>query len=108
MTEQLKGDEHSQRPEAKSQPLAKKYKIIYDRKDCIGATMCAAVNPDDWEIIEDGKAKLIKGTEEPKGSQQWVRIINESELKRNLKAAESCPVKVIKIIDLQTGKTLYP
>ena len=89
-------------------PQPKKYKIIYDREGCIGAAACAAVNPDDWEIVEDGKANLLKGAEEPPKSQQWVRIIDESELKRNLEAAESCPVKVIKIVDLQTGKTIYP
>ncbi len=84
---------------------SKKYKIIYDREGCIGAAACAAVNPQDWDIVEDGKANLLKST---KTNAHWERIIDESELARNMEAAESCPVKVIKIIDLQTGKQLYP
>ncbi len=84
----------------------KQYKIVYDREGCIGAAACAAVNSKDWEIVEDGKANLLKSKEVSKG--MWERIISEDELKANLDAAESCPVRVIKIIDLETGKQLYP
>ncbi|MDO8660474.1 MAG: ferredoxin [Candidatus Woesearchaeota archaeon] len=84
----------------------KKYQIVYDREGCIGAAACAAVNAKDWEIVEDGKANLLKSKETSKGI--WERIITEDELKAHMDAAESCPVRVIKIIDLETGKQMYP
>ncbi len=83
-----------------------KYKIIYDREGCIGAAACAAANADHWEIVEDGKADL-KGAKET-SPHIWERTITESELQRNLEAAESCPVRVIKIIEIASGKQIYP
>ena len=36
-----------------------KYKIIYDRDNCIGAAACVAVNPEYWVLKEDGKASIV-------------------------------------------------
>lgn len=74
--------------------MGKKYKIEFDRENCIGAAACAAVNPDNWEIsMQDGKAN-VKKTE-----------IDETELRQNMEAATACPVNVIHIYD-EEGKKL--
>ena len=40
-----------------------KLKIIYNRKNCIGAGACAAMDPDHFEMADDGKADLKGGKE---------------------------------------------
>ena len=35
-----------------------KYKIIFDRQNCIGTFSCVNANPDHWEEGEDGKSNL--------------------------------------------------
>ena len=85
--------------------MGKKYKIVYDRENCIGAAACAAVAPDYWEIVDDGKADLKKAESKEENRVQE-RIIDESELEVNMEGARSCPVNVIHIIDLETGERL--
>jgi ferredoxin len=73
----------------------KRYKIEYDRENCIGAAACAAVNPKNWVISnEDGKADFV------------TRDFNEESLENELEAAKACPVNVIHIIDKKTGEKL--
>ncbi len=89
----------------------KTYKIVFDRKNCIGAAACAAVAPEFWVMNEDGKADLI-GSKDENGNQ--VLIIKESQLTKegksvlqiNKDAAEVCPVQVIHIYDNETGEKL--
>jgi len=85
--------------------MGKKYRIVFDRENCIGAAACAAVAPDYWTISDDGKADLAKGEKKDENISQE-RIIDESELAVNMEAAKSCPVTVIHIIDLETGQRL--
>ena len=74
--------------------MGKKYRVEFDRENCIGAAACAAVNPDNWEIsMQDGKANLKK------------KEIDEGELHLNMEGAQACPVKVIHIFD-EEGKKL--
>jgi len=83
----------------------KKYKIVYEREGCIGVAACVAVNPEIWEMDEFNKAKLLQGSfNEDTG--KFERIIDEKDLKVNIEAAQVCPVNVIHIIDLETGKEL--
>ncbi len=85
--------------------MGKKYKIIYDRENCIGAAACAAVSPDYWTIVDDGKADLAQAERKEENRVQE-RIIDESELDANMEAAKSCPVNVIHIVDMETGERL--
>ncbi len=89
--------------------MGKKYKVIFDLIGCIGAYTCVAVDPKDWEIDnragKEGKANLI-GSEENKKTRTFEKIIDESELQANIDAARVCPVNVIHIIDLETGKKI--
>ena len=90
----------------------KTYKVVYDRKVCIGAAACAAVAPDFWEMKEDGKADLIGHSVDKDGNQ--ILIIKESQLTKEMKkmldvqkeAAEVCPVQAIHIYDNETGEKL--
>ncbi len=90
----------------------KKYKIVYDRKGCIGAAACAAVSPEFWEMKDDGKAHLIGSKTDENGNE--VLIITEGQMTENMKnalaankeAAEVCPVQVIHIYDEETGEKL--
>jgi len=89
----------------------KTYKIVFDRKNCIGAAACAAVAPEFWVMNEDGKADLV-GYKDEKGNQ--VLIVKESQLSKegknvlrlNKEAAEVCPVQVIHIYDKDTNEKL--
>ena len=83
----------------------KQYKIIYDRENCIGVAACVAVNPEAWDMDEFNKAKLLDGNFNEE-SGKFERIIGEKDLKVNIEAAQVCPVNIIHIIDLETGKEL--
>ncbi len=84
-----------------------KYKIVYDRKNCIGVSSCALVAEKFWVMDrKDDKAVLIGG-KLPEGKKQgddvWELIIEEKDLEVNKDAARNCPVNVIKIYD-EEGK----
>ncbi|MFH1402989.1 MAG: ferredoxin [Candidatus Altiarchaeota archaeon] len=64
--------------------MAKKYIIKQTRDACIGCGACEAVCPENWKMMEDGKAKPVK--------------TELDELGRNRDAEENCPVACIKII----------
>lgn len=75
-----------------------KYKIIHDKKNCISCGACAAINPEYWQLDEDGMAQL-------KGAKligdQWELIIDTEEARAvNQEAVDVCPVQVIKIVPL--------
>ncbi len=81
-----------------------KFLIEYDRKGCIGAGVCAAVDPQHWVMNKDGKADLIKGSEVSEG--KWELEIDESELETMKMAAEGCPAVVIHITNKETGEKI--
>ncbi len=83
-----------------------RYKIVYDRTGCIGAGTCEALDPDDFELVEDGLADLKGGEEVSDGV--WEKEIPEEQKDAALEAAKGCPVNVIKIIDTETDEQLYP
>ncbi len=83
----------------------KRYKIIYNREDCIGAAACVAAYPDRWEIADDGRADLKGGKRNDDNSVQELEI-TEDEFKKMMDAAQACPVSVIHIEDLGTKKRL--
>ena len=76
----------------------KKFKITYNRKNCIGAASCAIVCPKFWKIADDGKADLLGSKKNPKNNNHELNIeVNNEDLKSLREAAASCPVQVIKI-----------
>jgi ferredoxin len=88
-----------------SDGTVKRYKITYDREQCIGAAACIAVFPERWVLADDGKADLNGGKPNDDNSIQELEI-SEKEFKQMMDAAQACPVTVIHITDLQTNKRL--
>ncbi|MDY6769237.1 MAG: ferredoxin [Candidatus Nanohaloarchaea archaeon] len=82
------------------------YKIVYDRTGCIGAATCEALDPQDFELVEDGLADLKGGEETSDGI--WEKEVPEEREEEALEAAKGCPVNVIKIIDTDSGEQVYP
>lgn len=81
----------------------KKYKVTYERSNCIGAGTCVAVFEQSWTLNDDGKADLKDSV---KKGDVFERIIDETELPKMLESAQVCPVTVIHIDDMETGKRL--
>lgn len=81
-----------------------KYKIIHDRPNCIGCGACAAICEEFWEMDSDGKSNIIKGKRLDDGSEELE--IDEKDFEANKEAAESCPVNVIHLKDLENDKDI--
>ncbi|PWJ39220.1 ferredoxin [Sediminitomix flava] len=71
--------------------------IIHQRDKCIGCNYCVEFAFNRWRMSKkDGKVVLL-GAKNKKGF--WSVKVGEEELEENKKAAEVCPVKIIKIIE---------
>jgi len=70
-------------------------KIIHEREKCIGCGSCAAICPKYWEMVEDGKANLLKAEATSKKGNYELEI---KEIECNQEAADACPVECIRII----------
>lgn len=84
----------------------KKYRIEYDRPNCIEILSCAATYPERWAVGKDNKADLIGGKEDSKNPGSWILEFTAEELEKFKLSAEACPVNVIHIIDVETGEKL--
>ncbi len=73
----------------------KKIIMCHKRSSCIGCGSCAFLAPKNWKMNdEDGKADLVGGIE--KGG-NVVGAVDEADLEANKKAAEACPMNIIKL-----------
>lgn len=88
--------------------MAKKYKIVLDRKGCIGVASCVGALPEYWSIneTEDQKADLKDAKKDQNGNQELIVELDEKSLQAHKHAAEVCPVNVIHIFDLETGQQI--
>lgn len=69
--------------------------ITHQREKCIGCNYCVELAFNRWRMSKkDGKATLLGG--ENKKGFYTVRIDNE-EYDDNVKAANACPVNIIKV-----------
>lgn len=69
--------------------------ITHQREKCIGCNYCVELAYNRWRMSKkDGKATLLQGVNR-KGF--YTVKVREDELEDNLKAAEACPVKIIKV-----------
>ncbi|MBU0457419.1 MAG: ferredoxin [Nanoarchaeota archaeon] len=64
-----------------------KFKIKHYREKCIGCGSCSSICPKNWVMKKDGKAAPIK--------------TELDEIGCNQQAADSCPVKIIKITKIK-------
>ncbi len=80
--------------------MVKKYKVIYDRKLCIGAAACVESTPEGFEIdSDDGKANLINGKKID--HEVFEMILTEDQYSKFKDAEEVCPVNnCIKVIEI--------
>ncbi len=85
--------------------MGKKYRIEYERENCIGAAACVAVDPQSWTLVDDGKADLKDGKFD-ENKKIYIVEIDEDKLQLFKESAEACPVNVIHIFDLETGKKI--
>ena len=83
----------------------KKWLVQYDRKGCIGAGSCEAVNPERWKLLDERKAELKGGELNQQNNMYEVRI-GDDELAKMKAAAEGCPKVVIHIINTETGEKI--
>ncbi|MCF7901628.1 DJ-1/PfpI family protein [Candidatus Woesearchaeota archaeon] len=82
----------------------KRYKIIYHKKECIGAFACLAAEPKSWKQTDD-KVDLI-GAKVDVGEGDQVFVKEVDDLENNLEAAQCCPVNCIHIFDKKTRRKI--
>ena len=69
--------------------------ITLQREKCIGCNYCVELAYDRWRMSKkDGKSNLL-GSENRKGF--YTVKVGDEELDENMRAAEACPVKSIKV-----------
>ena len=88
-----------------------KLKIVYEREGCIGAAACAAIDPENFVMNDDGKADLTKAVKKEDG--KWEKIVEvptQADAEKIIDAARGCPVDVIEIFDddKEKGKKIAP
>jgi len=84
--------------------MEKKYIIILNREECIGAGACEGTDPENWTMQKDGRIKLVDSTQEKEN--RFVREITQEEYEQFKTAAIGCPVNAIHIIEKKTGKRI--
>ena len=85
--------------------MTKIYKIEYDRNNCIGAGICAALDPENFKMNDDTKADLIDATYNEQTG-MWEKEITEEQYEKIMAAAGGCPVLVVHVVDKETGEKL--
>jgi len=83
--------------------MGKTYIVKYERDKCIGAGVCVVMDEKSFEMNTDGKADM---KESKKTNAIYEKEIDEAELEDMVKAAEGCPVRVIEVIEKDTGKKI--
>ena len=69
--------------------------ITLQLEKCIGCNYCVELAYDRWRMSKkDGKSTLL-GSENSKGF--YTVKVGDDELDENLRAAEACPVNIIKV-----------
>ena len=82
-----------------------RYKIEYDRENCIACGACAVLAPQFWVLSkEDGKADVV-GSEKTEDGYEHLDL-DDKDFPINKDAADACPVNVIHIVDKETKKRI--
>ena len=83
-----------------------KLQIIYDRKKCIAAAFCEAIDPEHF-IVKGDKAELIGGRTGKKDIFMLNLLdLGEEQKSKVIEAATSCPVNAIAVKDLTANEVL--
>ena len=73
----------------------KYYKISHQRDQCIGCGSCVVEAPQTWTLDTEDGLSMCKGSKNKNGT--YVKSIDEMDYEDNLRAAQSCPVGVIRV-----------
>jgi ferredoxin len=72
-------------------------KIIHYRNKCIGCGICYEIDPQVWRMsTKDGRATLVNGINKKDIHIREVTVPAKHVAQR---AAQACPVRVIKVVD---------
>jgi ferredoxin len=82
-----------------------KYRVEFDRENCIGAGACVATNADFWFIDQDGKATLKTAVFDD-AKKLWILQIEDADFQKHMDAAGVCPVTVIHVYENDGDKKL--
>ena len=74
--------------------MSQKYAITVDKFKCVGSTQCMQTAPHIFGLDKNKQSKVMDPNTEDKT--------------KLLAAAESCPVGAISVIEIETGKQLFP
>ena len=74
-----------------------RYKIEYNKEECIGCGACVSQCPENWELIESDEGFKAK----PKSTE-----INEDQYASNQEAVDICPVDCIKLEKVKKRKSV--
>ena len=72
-------------------------KIIYDKKNCIGAAECEVLSKTLWKVNNAGKADLA-GSILNENTGKYELEIDESEMKEQQNVANACPSGCIRVV----------
>ena len=74
--------------------MARKLTVTVDHNVCVGNAMCETIAPKVFVLNDDRQSEAVDPTAD-----------TEENI---LEAAENCPVSAIKVVDADTGETLFP
>jgi ferredoxin len=74
-----------------------KYKIEIKRENCIACGSCYSLNPSHFEPDDQGKSTVIGGETDDSIS---IGEFDDTEIESARDAEDSCPVSIIKVIEL--------
>lgn len=77
--------------------MTKNITVQYNQAKCIGAQKCIRISPEYFSF--NGEKAMLHGAEQRNGVQIANVSCDSVQLKRIVKAGESCPVNAIRVID---------
>jgi len=88
--------------------MSKKYKVFYKKSECIGAGACEFAFPEGWFFDKETSIATLKDPNAKKTDESEELIINQEQLDEYMDSARVCPVLIIEIHDLESGKKIFP
>ena len=85
-------------------------RIEFDRGKCIGAGQCRLSDPMDFVYASDGtdKTDLADSAASPENPKIFVKEGDHPEPHMPVNAGIHCPVKAIRVVNLETGEVKAP
>ena len=68
--------------------------ILHEKENCIGCAACTSLDPENWELNEQGKSHL-KGSIIKENNE--IKNIDVKDLEKHTDVAYCCPVNIIHV-----------